>query len=120
MQVIKQEAYGRKADIWSLGMTVLEMATAKHPWQNFSNKFAAMTEIASGPKPLRLLLPPPSTCGRTCAAGGARGRGGGGARTAARDAHRCVALVLSICVCLFLVGCNCLSSVPLLVLGASG
>ena len=47
-QVIKQEAYGRKADIWSLGMTVLEMATAKHPWQNFTNKFAAMTEIASG------------------------------------------------------------------------
>ena len=46
--MIKQEAYGRKADIWSLGMTVLEMATAKHPWQNFTNKFAAMTEIASG------------------------------------------------------------------------
>ena len=24
------------------------MATAKHPWEKFSNKFAAMTEIASG------------------------------------------------------------------------
>jgi len=47
-EVIKQEAYGRKADIWSLGMTVLEMSTAKHPWQTFTNKFAAMTEIASG------------------------------------------------------------------------
>ncbi|EKX48597.1 hypothetical protein GUITHDRAFT_68705, partial [Guillardia theta CCMP2712] len=47
-EVIKQEAYGRKADVWSLGMTVLEMATAKHPWEKFNNKFAAMTEIASG------------------------------------------------------------------------
>jgi len=47
-EVIKQEAYGRKADVWSLGMTVLEMSTAKHPWEKFSNKFAAMTEIASG------------------------------------------------------------------------
>jgi len=47
-EVIKQEQYGRKADVWSLGMTVVEMATAKHPWQTFSNKFAAMTEIASG------------------------------------------------------------------------
>ena len=47
-EVIKQEAYGRKADVWSLGMTIVEMSTAKHPWANFSNKFAAMTEIASG------------------------------------------------------------------------
>jgi len=54
-EVIKQEAYGRKADIWSLGMTVLEMSTAKHPWQTFTNKFAAMTEIASGLPP----CPPP-------------------------------------------------------------
>jgi len=30
-----------------MGMTVIEMATANHPWQKATNKFSLMYEIAS-------------------------------------------------------------------------
>jgi len=46
-EVIKQERYGRSADCWSMGMTVIEMATANHPWSKATNKFSLMYEIAS-------------------------------------------------------------------------
>ena len=35
-EVVKQTAYTRKADIWSLGCLVVEMLTASHPYPNLS------------------------------------------------------------------------------------
>ncbi len=31
-ELLRQEKYGRKIDIWSLGCTIIEMASAAHPW----------------------------------------------------------------------------------------
>jgi len=36
-ELINQKNHGRKIDIWSLGCTVIEMATASHPWPNVKN-----------------------------------------------------------------------------------
>lgn len=57
-EVVKQERHGYKADIWSIGATVIEMATAKHPWPDSSNGLAAMYAIATAtaPPPLPLHL----------------------------------------------------------------
>lgn len=45
-EVVKQTGHGYKADIWSIGATVIEMATAKHPWPECHNGLAAMYTIA--------------------------------------------------------------------------
>jgi serine/threonine protein kinase len=58
-EVIRQSGYGRKADIWSLGCTVLEMSTGYRPWPQFENNFSAMFHIAtskSSPVPVDCTL----------------------------------------------------------------
>jgi serine/threonine protein kinase len=46
---LKDNRYGRKSDIWSVGCTVLEMATGKLPWaeKDFENYMTAIYEIGN-------------------------------------------------------------------------
>ncbi|XP_032238583.1 mitogen-activated protein kinase kinase kinase 2 isoform X2 [Nematostella vectensis] len=47
-EVINGEGYGRKADVWSVGCTVVEMLTTKPPWADFE-PMAALFKIATQP-----------------------------------------------------------------------
>lgn len=49
-EVINGEGYGRKADIWSLGCTVVEMLTTFPPWHDFE-AMAAIFKIATSEFP---------------------------------------------------------------------
>ncbi|XP_037111811.1 mitogen-activated protein kinase kinase kinase 3 isoform X1 [Syngnathus acus] len=53
-EVISGEGYGRKADVWSLGCTVVEMLTEKPPWAEYE-AMAAIFKIAT--QPTEPLLP---------------------------------------------------------------
>ncbi|XP_062893362.1 mitogen-activated protein kinase kinase kinase 3 isoform X2 [Mobula hypostoma] len=54
-EVISGEGYGRKADVWSLGCTVVEMLTEKPPWAEYE-AMAAIFKIAT--QPTNPQLPP--------------------------------------------------------------
>ncbi|CAF3507327.1 unnamed protein product [Rotaria socialis] len=49
-EIIRGSIFGRKADIWSLGCTIVEMLTTGPPWQNLQ-PIAAIFHIATCEKP---------------------------------------------------------------------
>ena len=53
-EVVRRHPYGRPADVWSVGATVVEMATARPPWYQFSQEIAAIFHIAKCKEPPKL------------------------------------------------------------------
>ena len=50
-ETIRSKGYGRKADVWSIGCTVVELGTGKPPWSDKENAYAAMYFIANSEDP---------------------------------------------------------------------
>ncbi|KAJ1418562.1 kinase-like domain-containing protein [Ochromonadaceae sp. CCMP2298] len=62
-EVVKQSGHGKASDVWSIGATVIEMATGKPPWPEFSNNLAALFHVATAKTP----PPIPLTASPACA-----------------------------------------------------
>lgn len=50
-EVIMEQRYSRKSDVWSLGCTVIQMATGNPPYSHFSNHIAALFHITNNNEP---------------------------------------------------------------------
>lgn len=52
-EVIRQQGYGSRADIWSLGCTILEMISGRPPWSEKRDNSSIMYKIATTTGPPR-------------------------------------------------------------------
>ncbi|KAJ1487879.1 kinase-like domain-containing protein, partial [Baffinella frigidus] len=50
-EVIMEQKYSKKSDVWSIGCTLLQMATGNPPFSEFSNHIAALFHITSSSEP---------------------------------------------------------------------
>jgi mitogen-activated protein kinase kinase kinase len=51
-EVVKQVAYTKKADIWSVGCLIVEMLTGEHPWAQL-NQMQAIFKVGIMPRVAR-------------------------------------------------------------------
>jgi serine/threonine protein kinase len=54
-EVVRQEQLDKKSDIWSVGCTIIEMASGQRPWPEYTNPMALMLHIARDPNAVPLI-----------------------------------------------------------------
>jgi len=50
-EVVSDQNYSRKSDVWGVGCTLIQMATGNPPYSEFTNHFAALFAIADKEAP---------------------------------------------------------------------